>query len=109
MRVGFYAKNVTDASGNPAGGVVVGTGFTISWQDGPLGRGQERKPPNGAFVEDVIAAVVQRIEHYQTACDAKFACNENANAISLLHEALAYLDARTRSRESRQVEGTHTA
>ena len=35
LRFGFHAKNVTDENGNPAGGVVVGTGFTISWQGWP--------------------------------------------------------------------------
>lgn len=105
MRVGFHAKNVTDAAGRPAGGVVVGTGFTISWQDGPLGRGADRKPPNGAFVEDVIAAAIQRIEHYQS---GEFACGENERALAGLRAALAELEERTRTREVRQVEGTHT-
>lgn len=109
MQIGFHAKNVTDASGNPAGGVVVGTGFTISWQDGPLGRGEDRKAPNGAFVEDVIAAVIQRIEHYQAAQDGKFACHENAMALLGLGDALRLLNERTKAREARQVEGTHTA
>ena len=109
MQIGFHAKNVTDANGNPAGGVVVGTGFTISWQDGPLGRGADRKPPNGAFVEDVIAAVIQRIEHYQTAQDGKFNCGENRVALMHLRDALQALEARTTAREARGVEGTHTA
>lgn len=109
MQIGFHAKNVTDANGNPAGGVVVGTGFTISWQDGPLGRGADRKQPNGAFVEDVIAAVMQRIEHYQMAQNGKFACLENERAITHLTNALEELDCRTKAREARNVEGTHNA
>jgi hypothetical protein len=41
VRVGYQALNVKDEQGRPTGGVVVGTGFTIAWQNGPLGRGAE--------------------------------------------------------------------
>lgn len=44
-------ENWTDNDGNPAGGVVSGNGLCISWQNGPLGRGEERREPNGAFVK----------------------------------------------------------
>lgn len=103
----FGYKNNIDDNGNPAGGHVSGAGLSIQWQDGPLGRGAERKNPNGAFVETVIAAVVQRIEFYQNASGGKFKCRENAIAITKLEEALLWLDKRTRDREARQVEGTH--
>lgn len=109
MQVGFHAKNTTDENGNPTGGVVVGTGFTISWQDGPLGRGEDRKAPNGAFVEDVIVAVMQRIRFYQDANNQKFACAENDRALNHLLKALRSLESRTKSREARGVEGTHEA
>jgi hypothetical protein len=109
MRQGFAAANRVDADGNPAGGVVKGIGLTIHWQDGPLGRGADRREPNGAFVEDVIDAARQRIAFYQTACGGKFACRENAIALTKLDEALLWLDSRTREREAREVEGTHTA
>ena len=102
-------QNVSDADGNPAGGSFEGIGIKIEWQNGPLGRGTERIAPNGAFVETVISAVIQRIEYYQTAKDGKFKCRENAIAITKLEEALLWLDKRTRDREARQVEGTHTA
>jgi len=98
-----YNKN--DADGNPAGGVVDGIGLYIRWQDGPLGREPNRSAPNGAFVETVIAAALQRIEYYQT---SKFACEENADAIGFLKDALARLNTRTEKREIRGVEGTHT-
>ena len=60
-----HIRNYDDAEGNPAGGRVEGTGLYISWQNGPLGRGEARKEPNGAFVETVIAAAIQRLEYYQ--------------------------------------------
>lgn len=99
--------NFEDANGNPAGGEVKGTGLNISWQNGPLGRDAERIEPNGAFVETVISAALQRIQWYQTASGGKFNCRENAIAITKLEEALLWLDKRTRDREARQVEGTH--
>jgi len=100
----FEAHNHNDKDGNPAGGFVAGKGLRIDWQDGPLGRGEERIEPNGAFVETVIAAAKQRIEYYQ---QGKFNCRDNAMAITKLDEALMWLNKRTADREVRDVEGTH--
>jgi hypothetical protein len=55
----------------------------------------------------VIEAVIGRIRHYQTANGGKFACRENAIALTKLEEALMWLDKRTADREAREVEGTH--
>lgn len=100
-------ENTIDAEGNPAGGFVRGVELSIDWQSGPLGRGQLRKSPNGAFVETVISAVIQRIQFYQQVSEGKFACRENALAITKLQEALFWLEFRTKDREERKVEGTH--
>lgn len=105
----FTAENKDDAAGNPAGGQVRGTGLSIDWQDGPLGRDESRMAPNGAFVETVVAAAKQRIEYYQDASNGKFKCRENAMAITKLDEALLWLNKRTQDREARAVEGTHAA
>ena len=102
----YTCANWTDPDQNPTGGSVTGTGLKIEWQDGPLGRGEERKEPNGAFVETVIDAARQRIQFYQ---DSKFKCRENAIAITKLKEALMWLNKRTQDREQKGVEGTHTA
>lgn len=104
MRQALIEQHETDLYGNPAGGTTLGVGISISWQNGPLGRGMERQDPNGAFVEGVIAAAVGRLEHYQ---ESKFKCRENALAITKLQEALHWLDHRTADREAREVEGTH--
>ena len=96
--------NYLDDEGRPAGGAVRGVGLSIDWQNGPLGRGDERLAPNGAFVETVILAALQRIEHYQA---GQFKCRENALAITKLEEALHWLNARTNRRENSGVEGTH--
>jgi hypothetical protein len=98
-------ENMVDDDGNPAGGFVKGTGLDISWQDGPLGRGEGKCEPNGAFVETVLAAVVKRIEFYQE----HFPCRENAIALTHIETALLWLDKRTKVREARGVEGTHKA
>jgi hypothetical protein len=97
-------SNGVDEKGNPTGGAVNGTGLAIAWQNGPLGRGLDRVGPNGAFVETVISAALQRIQFYQA---SQYACEENARAATHLQEALFWLDHRTRDREERQVEGLH--
>ena len=94
----------TDDDGNPAGGETSGCGFEIEWQNGPLGRGPDRVPANGAFVEDIIVAAIDRLQFYQ---DSKFRCRENALAITKLEEALHWCYHRTATREHRGVEGTH--
>lgn len=106
MKNGFFSEHWSDNNGNPAGGVTSGRGFIMSWQNGPLGRGNDRREPNGAFVEDVIEAVSDRIRFYQ---DSGFECEENAMALAHLHAASLELERRTKARESRGVEGTHEA
>ena len=104
MQNGIYEQHWTDENKNPAGGCSGGTGFTISWQNGPLGRGADRVQPNGAFVEDVIVAVINRIEFYQ---QSRFNCTANEKALGYLEHALDVLENRTKDREARTVEGTH--
>lgn len=120
MRSFIHSEHWNDANGNPAGGSTFGNGFAISWQNGPLGRctcnqvpghtphlaGCGRREPNGAFVEDVIQAAIDRIAYYQ---DSRFACSENAEALRHLIQARQALEARTSAREARSVEGTHAA
>lgn len=103
---GFFQEHWNDENGNPGGGVSTGTGFTVSWQNGPLGKigTPERREPNGAFVEDIIDVVIGRLQYYE---DSKFSCEENAEAIRLLKEANDVLDSRTKRREAAKTEGTH--
>ena len=112
MRVGFKAENWKDRDGLPAGGVVSGTGFTISWQNGPLEPSKEeraeglvRRAPNGAFVEDVIDAAQARLKYYQY--EAGFPCEETESAIDYLERAMDVLDGRTVRRTVAKTEGTH--
>ena len=65
--------NWLDDEGRPAGGSVTACGLSIQWQNGPLVSGEDRIAPNGAFVETVLTAALQRLQHYQ---DGKFNCRE---------------------------------
>lgn len=98
-------RHFYDADGNPEGGQTFGPGFAIAWQRGPLGRGVERQPQNGAFVEEVLQAVIGRLEFFQ---NSQFASAFNADALEHLQAALQHLNNRTRDRVSRGVEGTHS-
>lgn len=105
LRTMIQHHDAVDADGNPAGGVTEATGIAIHWQNGPLNVDGIRKAPNGAFVEDVIEAAIRRIEFYQR---SRFHCLENAVALGHLRAAAEVLEERTRNREDRGVEGTHT-
>jgi hypothetical protein len=105
MRSPITQDHHLDENGKPAGGTTEGRGFTIDWQNGPLAVDGQRREPSGAFVEDIIAAALGRIEHYNS---TEFRCRENSLAITKLEEALHWLDHRTRDRETRGVEGTHS-
>jgi len=94
----------TDENGNPAGGTTFGNGFAIGWQHGPLGRGEDRREPNGAFVEDVLFAAAGRLTFYQ---ESKFKCQANEDALRHIATALQFLVNRTKDREERNVEGIH--
>ena len=104
---GFFSEHWNDKDNNPGGGVTSGRGMTISWQNGPLGKigTDERRESNGAFVEDVIAAAIERIAFYQ---NGKFHCEENATAILHLQQANKALDSRTKRRVADETEGTHS-
>ena len=104
MLQAISGKHESDENGNPAGGTTTGIGISISWQDGPLGRGPTRREPTGAFVEGVIAVAIDRLEFYQA---SKFKCRENSLAITKLQEALHWMVHRTLDREQRTVEGLH--
>ncbi len=127
MESPITSTHFNDTSGNPAGGFTRGTGFAIAWQEGPLGAcdcpgGKStteypemllsghadwcaRDRPNGAFVEDITKAAIDRIEYYQS---SRFACKENAEALNHLRAAIYAMNRRTSRRVAAGVEGTHT-
>lgn len=103
----IIGAHIVDPEGNPAGGKTESVGMRIEWQNGPLGRGSERQEQNGAFVEDILGAAIDRLYFYQAASNRRFACFQNDLVIRMLKLCLELLDWRTRMREARGVEGTH--
>ena len=93
-----------DENGNPTGGESSARGISVRWQDGPLGWGDDRKEPNGAFVEEVIEIAIDRLEFFNS---SKFRSRENSLAITKLEEALHWLNHRTARRVKAGIEGTH--
>ena len=81
--------------------LAVGLGMSVTFQDGPIGEGFR----NGAFVEDLLIAVRERLKWYQS---GEFKCDENTEALRGVSRALNALDKRTAERRERGVEGTHT-
>lgn len=100
----YRHKNFSDENGNPAGGFAEGVGIDIRWQNGPLGTGENRIEPNGAFVETLLSIVADRIEFYQS---SRFACPENERALGHVWAAICALQERTKKRDAAGVEGTH--
>ena len=94
----------------PAGGRVSGVGFEIVWQGRPLGPGGDRAEPDGAFVADVLLALLERVMFYQGLSGggaARYRCWENEMMIVRMEEALGWDQRRTRDRERRGVEGSY--
>ena len=59
---------------------------------------------NGVTQEALLAIVIDRLRSFQA---GKFACRENALALTKLEEAVHWLNHRTRTRLLRGVEGQH--
>lgn len=105
VQSGIIAQNLTDDDDNPSGGCVVGKGIDIQWQNGARATDSEMmKDSNGAFVEDVLWAALQRLQYFQ---DSKYRSRENAMAITHIEEALGALNLRRLARSMRGVEGKH--
>jgi len=115
------ATNQLDANGNPTGGAVmlqVKRGnqeqlpvLIVNWQDGPRGTGETNADgspkladPNGAFVEDVLWAALQRLEFFN---ESKYRDRANSLAITHIEQALQALKDRQLERSFRNVEGKH--
>jgi len=117
MRQEIRSTHVEDEQGNPAGGRTDGQGFSIKWQAGPIKLPERLTNPllvdaecegvNGAFVEGIIQAAIDRIHWYQRVSGGKFACRENSLVITKLEEALHWCDHRAMARAERGVLGTH--
>ena len=97
---------------SPVGGIDSGS-VLIDFQTGPINEAGF----NGISNEALIAVVIDRMRGFQHArkpdgsfdfaTRGKFACKENACALTHLEESLMWLQKRTRDRMARGVEGTH--
>ncbi len=74
----------------------------IKFQDGPI----QDVGINGLSNEALLAVVEDRLLGFQS---GKFACRENAIALTKIQEAMMWLLKRTRDRMARGVEGTLVA
>lgn len=120
---GIVAENQVDDNANPTGGyvrLIITTpkdganafmALKINWQDGPRGTGEANPdgspvllPPNGAFVEDVLWAALQRLEFFNA---GKYRDCANSLAITHIEQALQALKDRQLERSYRGVEGKH--
>ena len=72
---------------------------SVDFQNGPI----KEHGVNGCHNEDLIAIVIDRLEHFQK---GDFACEANAEALESLYLALDALRNRTNDRKERGVEGT---
>lgn len=77
-------------------------GVNISFQNGPI----NERGVNGITQEALLEICIDRLRAFQA---GKFACRENAIALTKLEEAQHWLLHRTRARMARGVEGTHAA
>ena len=75
--------------------------FLVMFQKGPIANDDD---VNGCQIEDLIAICMDRLEGFQS---GDFPCDENANALFYLKQALQELDHRTADRIARNVEGTN--
>jgi hypothetical protein len=98
------ARNYPDQDGNPAGGYAHGPGFCVSWQDGPRSKLPDGTlaAANGAFIEDLLVAVHQRLAFFQA---SKFRHEANAEAMDHVRLAIEALHRRAEERKARGVLG----
>lgn len=116
----LQAENMLDSRENPTGGEVrlqvkkrsqeQFPCLIIEWQDGPRGTTDNADgsttlaAPNGAFIEDVLWAALQRLEFFN---QSKYRDRANSLAITHIESALQALKDRQLERSYRNVEGKH--
>ena len=66
-----------------------------------IGSSELRTVSDGTTNEEVLAMLIDRVEHLQ----AKFPCGENMAVLFNLNEALRWLNYRTEARKRRGIEG----
>ena len=95
-----YLEHGYTEDGALHGGNAHGYGFSIVWQNGPTGG--DRDGRNGAFVEELLAACMERLKAFQV---TRFKHPANAEASRLIGEAIDVLHNRQADRVERAVYG----
>ena len=93
-------QNWTNDDGTHDGGVSTGTGFTISWQRGPINVAAR----NGAFLIEVLESCFSQLEYFQ---NSTYSSQENIIALEHLDKAIQSLKSRRTRRESEGTLGSH--
>ena len=75
---------------------------TVVFQEGPV----QEVGINGLQNEHLLAMVIDRLQGFQS---GPYACNENRLALESLEEAMHWLEARTKDRATRGIEGLSQA
>ena len=101
IRLVVNGNNATPDSGYCAPSVNV-VQARLKFQYGPIAKPEDF---NGLTNEALLAVLIHRMRGFQS---GKFACRENAVALTKLEEALMWLQKRTNDRMKRGVEGTLT-
>ena len=74
--------------------------LAVNFQDGPI----REAGVNGVTQEVLLAIVIDRLRSFQA---GSYACESNQQALTACRSALGHLQARTRARIQRGVEGTN--
>ncbi|MHC5779690.1 hypothetical protein [Nostoc sp.] len=93
-------QNWTNDDGTHGGGVSTGTGFTISWQRGPINVAGR----NGAFLIEVLESCFSQLEYFQ---NSAYKSQENIDALNYLDKCIERLKSRRGRRETEGTLGTH--
>ncbi len=92
-----HAYEIDQVGGAPESG---GGKTLIKFQNGPI----QEAGVNGISNEALVTVVIDRLRGFQS---GKYACRENAIALTKLEESLLWLQKRTLDRLRRGVEGTN--
>lgn len=82
-------------------GVYEGPNWSIKWQNGSMSLGR-----NGAITEEILDALITHLSFFQ---HGKYACRENALAITKLEEAKHWVLHRKQLREEQNLKGKAAA
>lgn len=101
-RIDGFKLSQNPSAVDPEYGPRAAEAVELFFQNGPI----NEAGVNGVTQEVLLAIVIDRLRSFQA---GKYACRENALALTKIEEGMQWLLSRTRARMSRGVEGTHAA